>query len=128
MTLKIGTPCHFRPSNRNVSACGIVNPKLAAYDARDVNCFRCMKTKKYKVYMNVRLHIRIEGARNMITRIPHCNFCGKLYREEAKAMHFIVGKDGAIICDSCVKECMTIVKEKKEKKKTTKQEKGSWKS
>ena len=49
--MKIGKPCHFRPSNRNVSACGVVSPAYSAYDARDVDCYRCKKTKAYKVYM-----------------------------------------------------------------------------
>ena len=45
--------CHFRPSNRNISACGINNPKIAAYDGRDVTCFRCKKTKAYRTYMGL---------------------------------------------------------------------------
>jgi len=51
--MKIGIPCHFKPSNKNISACGVVNPKIAAYDARDVNCIRCMITKKYLTYMGI---------------------------------------------------------------------------
>jgi len=49
--IKIGKPVHFRPNNLNISACGIVSPKYMAYDGRDVNCLRCIKTKKYKIYM-----------------------------------------------------------------------------
>ena len=49
--MALGVPCHFRPSNLNCSACGIVNPMIAAYDGRDVNCIRCKKTKLYSVYM-----------------------------------------------------------------------------
>ena len=49
--IKVGTPYHFRPDNRNISACGIVNSRYSTYDARDCNCLRCMKTKKYKRYM-----------------------------------------------------------------------------
>ena len=45
--IKIGKPVHFRPDNKNISACGIINPQYMAYDARDVNCLRCIKTKKY---------------------------------------------------------------------------------
>ena len=50
--MKIGKPTHYRPNNRNVSACGIVSPDYAAYDARDCDCLLCIKTDKYKVYMN----------------------------------------------------------------------------
>lgn len=49
--MPVGVPCHFRPSNANVSACGIVGPKLAAYDGRDVDCIRCQKTKEWKRQM-----------------------------------------------------------------------------
>jgi hypothetical protein len=49
--LTIGKPCHFRPNNNNVSACGIINPVYAAYDARDCDCLRCKKTLKYKIYL-----------------------------------------------------------------------------
>jgi len=49
--MKIGIPTHFRPTNKNVSACGIVGPKYSAYDARDVDCIRCMKTEAYRIYM-----------------------------------------------------------------------------
>lgn len=46
-------PCHFRPSNENVSACGIECPEYSAYDGRDVDCARCRKTKKWKIYMGL---------------------------------------------------------------------------
>ena len=49
----IGRPIHYRPTNKNVSACGVVNPLYAAYDARDCNCLRCKKTARYKVYMGL---------------------------------------------------------------------------
>ena len=44
-------PTHFRPTNDNISACGIVHPQYAAYDGRDVNCLSCRKTKAWKTYM-----------------------------------------------------------------------------
>lgn len=49
----LGVPCHFRPSNENVSACGIRRPEYSAYDGRDVDCARCRKTKKWKIYMGL---------------------------------------------------------------------------
>ena len=49
--MKIGKPKHFRPNNLNVSSCGVINPEYNAYDARDCDCLRCCKTKKYKIYM-----------------------------------------------------------------------------
>ena len=61
--MKIGKPCHFRPSNRNESACGIVNPIYAAYDARDCDCLRCQKTKKYKVYMGIEKYKAIKAQK-----------------------------------------------------------------
>jgi len=42
---------HFRLNRKNFSACGIPAPKKAAYDARNCNCLRCMKTEAYRVYM-----------------------------------------------------------------------------
>jgi len=42
---------HFRPSNENVSACGIECPEISAYDGRDVDCAVCRKTKAWKRYM-----------------------------------------------------------------------------
>jgi hypothetical protein len=49
--MTLGKPTHFRIS-KNRTACGLIGTiELAAYDARDCNCIRCMKTKKYKVYM-----------------------------------------------------------------------------
>ena len=47
----LGVPTHFRPSNENVSACGIEHPEYAAYDGRDVDCARCRKTQAWKRYM-----------------------------------------------------------------------------
>lgn len=43
--------CHFRPHNVNVSACGIVNPAMSAYDGRDVDCPKCMDTDAWRKYM-----------------------------------------------------------------------------
>lgn len=51
LVLQIGKPTHFRPSNRDVSACGVVGPTYAAYDGRDVDCLACRKTRAWKVYM-----------------------------------------------------------------------------
>jgi len=45
--------CHFRPSNVNISACGMINPEIAAYDGRDVNCPLCKKSKEYKIYIGL---------------------------------------------------------------------------
>jgi len=52
--IRIGKPCHYRPTDKDVSACGIVSPEYAAYDIRDVDCIRCKKTKVYKEYMKPR--------------------------------------------------------------------------
>lgn len=49
--LHLGVPTHFRPSNENISACGIEHPQYAAYDGRDVNCLLCRKTRTWKTYM-----------------------------------------------------------------------------
>jgi len=46
-----GKPRHFRPSNKNVSACGIESPDYWAYDGRDVDCLLCQRTAKWKGYM-----------------------------------------------------------------------------
>ena len=51
--IRIGRPCHFRPKQENVSACGVVTPPYSAWDARDCDCLRCMKTKAYKTYMGL---------------------------------------------------------------------------
>lgn len=45
--IAIGKPTHYRYSNMNVSACGLVGAP-AAYDPRDVDCLRCMKTRIYR--------------------------------------------------------------------------------
>ena len=44
----IGKPIHFRPTNRNVTACGLVGAEYAAYDPRDVDCLRCRKTLTFR--------------------------------------------------------------------------------
>jgi len=49
----IGKATHFRPNNRNLTACGMVWAEFQAYDARDVDCLRCIKTKKYRIYMGL---------------------------------------------------------------------------
>jgi hypothetical protein len=49
--MTVGVPCHFRPNNKNRSACGIECPTYASYDGRDVDCIRCRKTKVWKTYM-----------------------------------------------------------------------------
>jgi len=41
---------HFRPNEKNESACGIESPESAAYDARDCNCSECIKTEAYWNY------------------------------------------------------------------------------
>ena len=46
-----GIATHFRPNNKNQSACGIWSPRIAAYDGRDCNCLRCFKTKAWKTHM-----------------------------------------------------------------------------
>ena len=50
---KVGIPCHFRPTNENVSACGIECPQYSGYDGRDTDCLRCRKTRKWKTYMGL---------------------------------------------------------------------------
>jgi hypothetical protein len=41
----IGKPTHFKPTIHNISACGIVNPDIFAYDHSEVNSVRCLRTK-----------------------------------------------------------------------------------
>lgn len=60
MTLKpkiimlIGKPTHYRPNNHRVSACGVpLIESNGSYDARDADCLRCIKTKAYKIYMQL---------------------------------------------------------------------------
>ena len=53
VVLKIGKPTHFRPTNANISACGVVSPEYAAYDGRSSDCLRCKTTTKYKIYMGI---------------------------------------------------------------------------
>ena len=47
----LGVATHFRPSNEDVSACGVECPEYSAYDGRDVDCARCRKTIAWKRYM-----------------------------------------------------------------------------
>lgn len=49
--LRLGVPTHFRPTNENVSACGVEHPQFAAYDGRYVDCILCRRTKVWKKYM-----------------------------------------------------------------------------
>ena len=49
-----GKATHFRPSNKPVTACGIVGSENMIYDARDCDCLRCKKTNAYKVYMGIK--------------------------------------------------------------------------
>jgi hypothetical protein len=46
-----GKPTHFRPKQANVSACGIENPDLSAFDGRSVDCIKCRRTKAWRIYM-----------------------------------------------------------------------------
>lgn len=48
-----GKPTHFRPNNENKSACGVVCPEFAGYDARDCDCLRCIRSHAYRVYMGL---------------------------------------------------------------------------
>lgn len=48
MVIKLGKATHFKTTKGN--ACGIIS-KNAAWDARDCNCFNCMRTKAYKKYI-----------------------------------------------------------------------------
>ena len=60
--MKIGIPTHFRPTNENVSACGVEHPVSWAYDGRDIDCIRCRRTKSWKVYMGeVRKELKTRG-------------------------------------------------------------------
>jgi len=54
LVMRIGRPTHFKPNNKNVSACGVVGPTYAAYDGRSVNCLACRRTLAWKVYMGVK--------------------------------------------------------------------------
>lgn len=49
--MQVGKPTHFRPGNRNLTACGIVGATHAAYDPRDVDCLMCVRTKVWKQRM-----------------------------------------------------------------------------
>lgn len=49
--LQIGKPTHFRSSNKNVSACGVVGPTYAAYDGRQVDCLACRRTRAWRAYV-----------------------------------------------------------------------------
>ena len=47
----IGKPTHFRLNNNHM-ACGLVSSTaIASYDGRDVDCFSCTRTNKWKIYM-----------------------------------------------------------------------------
>lgn len=46
--IRLGVPCHFRPGNEDLTACGIECAAYAAYDGRDVDCLRCRKTRLWK--------------------------------------------------------------------------------
>jgi hypothetical protein len=37
--------------DKNITACGLDGNYYGSYDGRDVDCRRCMKTKRYIVYM-----------------------------------------------------------------------------
>jgi len=76
MEIKIGIACHFKYSNLNISACGIVNPKIAAYDGRDVNCERCKKTKAYKIYMQVNKKRICQCHYSLDFKPRTCRACG----------------------------------------------------
>ena len=59
-TMKIGKPTHYRPSDKKITACGLVVDDIRmAYDARDCDCINCMNTRKYKVYVGKR-HLVID--------------------------------------------------------------------
>ena len=47
----IGIPTHFRPTSKNVSACGVEHPERAEYDGRSTDCILCQRTKAWKRYM-----------------------------------------------------------------------------
>jgi len=51
LIMRIGKPIHFRPTNANMSACGLEHPEFAAYDGRDVDCILCIKTKAWRRYV-----------------------------------------------------------------------------
>jgi hypothetical protein len=59
-------PNHFRPDNRNVSACGVVNPAYAAYDPRDCDCGKCKNTTVY-----LRVMGKLKGKNSVV-----CMACG----------------------------------------------------
>lgn len=46
-----GKPTHFRPNDDRRTACGLVGHYLMAYDGRDVDCLKCLRTKEWKEYM-----------------------------------------------------------------------------
>ena len=50
--IKLGKPCHLLTKDGASSECGVPCPDYGAHDARDVDCLRCMRGKRYKVYMN----------------------------------------------------------------------------
>ena len=48
--VNIGKPIHLRVG-AGATACGLFGSHMAAWDARDVECERCKKTKAYKTKM-----------------------------------------------------------------------------
>lgn len=64
--IPIGIPTHFRTSDKNVSACGVVHPERAAFDGRDVDCLRCRKTKVYRVQCGPVGSVTAEQLKNEI--------------------------------------------------------------
>lgn len=48
---KLGKPTHYRPTDRPITACGLIGTFRSSFDARDSDCLSCKATKVYKVYM-----------------------------------------------------------------------------
>jgi len=57
----IGKPTHMTKDGK-ITCCGLVGKEvhIMAYDARDVDCLRCRKTKAYKAYMGIRTNKETE--------------------------------------------------------------------
>ena len=47
--IRVGKPTHYRPSQDNITACGLVGTE---YDPRDVDCINCRKTAAYQRVMD----------------------------------------------------------------------------
>lgn len=47
---RIDVPIHFLPEGARTSACGVVNPKLSASMAANVDCLNCRKTELFRAY------------------------------------------------------------------------------